>query len=633
MATELTRPEQRFVELQAVVRERLSRNLRLRRTLPGGGRLRIDRQLPFLCLYRRPVARNDPGTQELVTTEAAYLFASGDDRYREGVNLLCRAVSEALREHFGILLFLELWAEPVESGTSAQPAFRIVTAEASSVPSMMEVFQSALQQIRIGGRRAEVSVSTAGDVAPPDLLPLDEACPGGSSHCVFMGLGVRPIYRDPRSGVLFPLVLQDLRRQLSVALRQAIFAFTGSKARGPHLHFDSLGPSVLVRAVRLVDQQLCDVSESFDFLLQATPVNSAQAWRSFADSHYRKTLALEYRPLPYHPGLLKRQLFEAPIERVEDPVVAHLLYQKQQELDRQLSTLGELNTPGFLLGSLQLYGEPDEELVAAAGQIVARTAGGGAQPERQVPRADAASIARRARAEIDFYRARNAAFNARVEVCNDIASGLMVSRDRLLISESFHAAQSQVEPLLHHEVGTHLLTYFNGRAQPLRQLYAGLAGYEGLQEGLATLAEHVSGGLTRRRLRTLAARVLAARAMVDRATFQETFDLLHRQHGIAATTAFQVTLRVFRGGGLTKDVSYLRGLRDVLQYLALGHDLEPLYVGKIALEHVPYVQELRRRHIIQPPLLLPRFWHEGGFRDRLEDCRGRTLLDLLETAP
>ena len=35
---------------------RLARNKRVRRTLPGWGRLHIDRQLPFLCVYRRPPA-------------------------------------------------------------------------------------------------------------------------------------------------------------------------------------------------------------------------------------------------------------------------------------------------------------------------------------------------------------------------------------------------------------------------------------------------------------------------------------------------------------------------------------------------------------------------------------------------
>ena len=67
-----------FDRLIAVVHDRLSRNLRLRRTLPGDGRLRLDRQLPFLCIYRTPPEGRDNGTRDLVTTEAAYLFASGD---------------------------------------------------------------------------------------------------------------------------------------------------------------------------------------------------------------------------------------------------------------------------------------------------------------------------------------------------------------------------------------------------------------------------------------------------------------------------------------------------------------------------------------------------------------------------
>ena len=68
-----------FDALIAVVRDRLSRNLRIRRSLPGDGRLRLDRQLPFLCVYRRPDGAKiaDRGTRELVTTEGAYLFGSG----------------------------------------------------------------------------------------------------------------------------------------------------------------------------------------------------------------------------------------------------------------------------------------------------------------------------------------------------------------------------------------------------------------------------------------------------------------------------------------------------------------------------------------------------------------------------
>jgi uncharacterized protein (TIGR02421 family) len=209
----------------------------------------------------------------------------------------------------------------------------------------------------------------------------------------------------------------------------------------------------------------------------------------------------------------------------------------------------------------------------------------------------------------------------------------MVAQSRLYVSASAGLSRRSLEPLLHHEVGTHLLTYFNGRQQPFQQLCAGLAGYEALQEGLAVLAEYLTGGLSGRRLRTLACRVAAVRSMIDGRSFVDTFHMLFDQHRMPARAAFMTTLRVYRGGGLTKDAIYLGGLRDLLEYLRAGHDLEPLYVGKIALEHVPLVQELRRREVVGPPAVLPRFWEDEKAQQRLARSRRQSLLELLEDAP
>ncbi|MFT5358860.1 MAG: hypothetical protein ACI9KE_006101 [Polyangiales bacterium] len=44
----------------------LTRNEPVRRTLPGNGRLHIDRQLPFLCVYRQSPNADDPGTRQLI---------------------------------------------------------------------------------------------------------------------------------------------------------------------------------------------------------------------------------------------------------------------------------------------------------------------------------------------------------------------------------------------------------------------------------------------------------------------------------------------------------------------------------------------------------------------------------------
>ncbi len=622
---------------------RLSKNERVRRTLPGDGRLKFDRQLPFLCVYRAPVDHEDAGTRELVTTEAAYLFASADPQYHSGLTTLTTAVRGIMQEHFGTFLFVEIWSSDAASPPQpSRPGFEIVSPDLDALPSTIEVLRNSLKEISVHGRRGTVTERSDASVGPPQIEPLAPQCSGdANAGCCTIGIAVKPVYRDSRNGSLYPVVLQSFRRQLATALRKTIAEFTGSQDQSTKVHFESLGPSSLVKATRLIDQQLCSVSESFDFLLQVTPTNADEAWQQFRDSRYRELPTLYYRPLPYHPNVLKRRLFDIEIERVEDPTLAHLFWEKQNEVDRQLTALRDLDQPEtskpsshpspFLSTSLQLHGRPEDALVTLAKDIL-RTIHPNPKRKSKSARCIASSeIIQRAHDEIDYYHTKMNEFTATVQVSDSIASGIMVSQGRLLISSKIKLAEKRVESLLHHEIGTHLLTYFNGRCQPFQQLYAGLAGYEELQEGLAVLAEYLCGGLTKRRLRTLAARVIAVDSMVTGNSFVETFRLLHKKHHFAPHTSFTTTLRVYRGGGYSKDLIYLRGLRDLLEYLAAGHEIEPLYVGKIGLQHVPYVQELRRRGIITPPRVLPRFWNDPRIRDRLEVCRGKSVLDLMET--
>ena len=169
------------------------------------------------------------------------------------------------------------------------------------------------------------------------------------------------------------------------------------------------------------------------------------------------------------------------------------------------------------------------------------------------------------------------------------------------------------------------------RAQPFRQLYVGLPGYDELQEGIAVLSEYLVGGFSRPRLRLLAARVLAVHRMVQGADFVEVFRELDRAHDFAQRTAFTVAMRVFRGGGLTKDAAYLRGLVDLLTYLREGGALDPLLVGKLGAEHVPIVEELQWRNVLSDPPLKPRYLDDPAAIDRLEEIRrGVSVLNLVK---
>ncbi|MBW3671786.1 MAG: flavohemoglobin expression-modulating QEGLA motif protein, partial [Acidobacteria bacterium] len=203
------------------------------------------------------------------------------------------------------------------------------------------------------------------------------------------------------------------------------------------------------------------------------------------------------------------------------------------------------------------------------------------------------------------------------------------SRGNLLVPVDVFIPEGRINALLHHEVGTHIVTWANGKSQRLSQLHTGFAGYDELQEGLAVLAEYLVGELSVARMRLLAGRVIAVRRLIEGETFPGIFHEL-RAHGFTEKQSFTISMRVWRSGGLTKDAVYLRGLVRLLQYLATGGDLDLLFIGKITEEHVDLVRELRRRRILREPPLRPRYLEMPESIERLEHIRGgASLLDLI----
>ena len=199
----------------------------------------------------------------------------------------------------------------------------------------------------------------------------------------------------------------------------------------------------------------------------------------------------------------------------------------------------------------------------------------------------------------------------------------------MCIRDSFRA--DRVEPLLHHEVGTHVVTYQNGARQPLTLLTIGLPGYDETQEGLAVLAEYLTGGLDPRRLRVLAARVVAVGQMLDGAGFLDIFESLRTDFSIPTRTAWSIAIRVVVGGGSVKDAIYLRGITRILEALAEGSRLDVLLVGKLALDHIPLIQDLLERGVLVEPWIRPRWLDVPGAQERLDRLRaGASVTDLYE---
>lgn len=616
--------------------ERLEAGLRVRRTLSGGGRLHVDRPLPFLVVYRSPPERDDAGTRRLILGQPSYLALPADAQ-EAAIQSFVFSVVEPLSNALGAFLIVEIWSMEADAETESSrideyyergPRFRVITPDPQGDLVAVQSLIKELARITLDGPPAVVEHVDAKSAAPPGFPPLLSAEEANQLDCFVVGVEIEPVYRDQSTGAVFPHVVRELSRQLGDALRQAFFRFSHEKTETRPESPLGLGRRAVVRAVRSVDAELAEISGAYEFLLSVTPVNATEEWETFREGGYKEEPTFRYRRLTHDPELLLRRLYAVPLENMEDPTLERIFREKVREVARQLTMLAERNTHRFLYGSLQLYGEVEDDLLRLAEGILAGVTEDEGEEDRSVGAREFATLAERF---LDDFRTVYGELRATVEIREDTSS-LMVSKGRLLVPAQLRVSPARSLALAHHEAGTHVLTWANGMAQPLALMHTGLAGYEALQEGLAVLSEFLVGGLNKSRLRLLAGRVVAAARVIEGVTFVPIFQELSETHGLTPRTAFSTTMRVLRSGGLTKDVVYLRGLKTLLEYLAGNGDVEILFLGKMALRHVPLVQELRARQVLRPPPLRPPCLDVPGAREKLAWLReGRTVLDLPET--
>ena len=125
--------DEKFIE---EVCNALKEGRRLRKKLPTiSGEIFVDRQLPYLCVYRIPENKADSevltdwGTDHLLYGESSYLIAPGSEEDYEEVNKLVYSVATELKKSYGAL-FAE--GEATARAASCEAAQACATGEATT---------------------------------------------------------------------------------------------------------------------------------------------------------------------------------------------------------------------------------------------------------------------------------------------------------------------------------------------------------------------------------------------------------------------------------------------------------------------------------------------------------------------
>ncbi|MGY1408128.1 flavohemoglobin expression-modulating QEGLA motif protein [Luteimonas sp. A611] len=287
---------------------------------------------------------------------------------------------------------------------------------------------------------------------------------------------------------------------------------------------------------------------------------------------------------------------------------------------RMLETLGTREAGAL---SVMLYGHPGDPL--PGGTITTREAArhfiGIADeldrellaPEEQVP-ISATALQLQLQNQLDaFFGGRVVTVELDPELIAKAAAGAY----RIRLRDGAAFSDYDRAQLLHHEALVHSLTALNGREQTvLPSLAMSSPRITATQEGLAVLAEQITGSIDIERMKRVSLRTEAIAMALDGADFLQVFGWF-RDAGQDAAESFASAQRVFRGvplgGGaaFAKDTVYLRGLVEVhtffRQALREGRlrQCRRLFAGKMTLDDVTRLDPLFEAGVLAPPRWLP----------------------------
>ncbi len=337
-----------------------------------------------------------------------------------------------------------------------------------------------------------------------------------------------------------------------------------------------------------IDQNLDRLVHNIELLNYLNPLNIEQEKKKFFASKYSQNPQFKYRKIKFSPFKLQRLFFNQRLERIEDDDIRRLyrdIIYEYSGLIECIETIGKGKQ--FYYNSLKVFGTPKERDVENARFILHFA--NEEEGEKMIPKYNV----NEAQTFFEEFGKRYD-FDFNIKQSNHISAAAMVlnASDTMMLKKNHKFCENQIKVLANHEIGVHLVTTHNGKAQPLKIFSNGFVNNTETQEGLAVLSEYMSNNLTLTRLKELSYRVIAADSLIKGYSFVDTFDLLYNQYKVSRDSAWQITLRVHRGGGFTKDFLYLTGLKKVYDYYQNGNDLSLLLTGKVTIESLPVINKL-----------------------------------------
>ncbi len=505
-----------------------------------------------------------------------------------------KALIQKLNEQFGASIIYDIHSYNTSRWERDIPLFNIGTENIDQhrYEKFIHHWQNELQAIQLPEIQTQANINDVFFGRGYCLQFITENCP----NTLVLATEIKKVYCNENSGEEFPEIITRLKQSFKEAILNNALYFSTEVTNWNPVKSAHLLDKKEDKELKKIDTKLFRLLKGFELLAYVNPINIDVVKRSFIRSKFTKLPSFKYAPIRIDPYKLKQELSALPTYQISDVSIRNLYEDVISSYFDKIDLLASLNTKKFQYNSLRYFGRPSRKDILNANYIL-HLPPILSEPKR-VPNIDSTEA-------MSLFKdgLKNYTIDCKIELSNRVISQVMVlnSKNTILIRPDAKFSLKEANALIEHEIGVHMVTTQNSKNQDLKIFNIGLPVNTLTQEGIAILAEYLSGNLTLARLKKLAMRVIIADMMCNGANFIECFNYLTQHLLLNTNEAFTIVTRVFRGGGFTKDYLYLSGFIQALKHWKSGKSMLPLLVGKASLKYYDTIEEMIDRDMIKSP--------------------------------
>lgn len=304
--------------------------------------------------------------------------------------------------------------------------------------------------------------------------------------------------------------------------------------------------------------------------------------------------------------------------------LTRLIRRQCEEYSRAAQMLAVRGTPAFSELAMELYGSPNDVFYAGGPRMcemgtllfdVLTDLNVQLQSDADIKRYTPQQAQEILQARLSHFFTKHPS-KVTVMISDGMVADAAAGADSIKLRQHAMFSDRDLRYLEVHEGWVHVGTTLNGAMQPnCFFLSKGSPSSSVIQEGLAVITEIVTFSSYPGRMLKITNRVIALDKVTQGADFLDIYRYFI-DCGLTEEDSYNQTVRVFRGstptgGPFTKDLSYAKGFVLIYNYIrfAIGQkrvdSIPLLFTGKLILDDLPLLGELRERGILTNPVYLP----------------------------